>query len=556
MDRRIFTRFWIIIAVACSLVALFLIGWVISIRVSESEVFSNYNQQQLFVVTGTAAGIEGLFNDLTASLGSFAAQPDLFSQDPAFVRQALERKLGELAPLGITDIAWIASDGTARMFAVETALEGIDYSWRSFFKEIQQVPPDPSSQLARIEIQYLDSGAYGFRIAIPMISNTLDPDGSEVQGTFEGAILALMTLDTLAARHLAPFQPRGGGHIFLINTDYDLLWDSAPNSSQPGFQNNDQAAFEDMYAQVGNWTFETAQDGAYVYHYPGLGRAAALVAYAPVRIGGNLLVVGVQSPGGVARQTALSTARSQQWVFLLSLITMILGVVIGGFVLRRETLRRLQLESELRQSEMEQALLAERNRLAGDLHDSVTQGLYGIVLHAGAALGQMAAGKTAQVKTYLEEIKTAARESLGEMRLLIFELRPPVLEEEGLVAALETRLYAVEKRAGLAVALNADLEGPISKVVEEGLFRIAQEALNNILKHAQATRVKVNLRQVGARVILEVIDDGRGFDLQAGLDAGGMGLPGMKTRAREMDGRLELETHPGGGTRLYVEVKQ
>jgi len=555
MERRIFTRFWIIIAIAFSLVALFLVGWYFSIRVSESDVFANFNQQQLFLVEGIAAGIEGLFDDLTASLGSFAAQPELFAQDSTLIRQNLDRKLGELSPLGVTDIALIAPDGTATVFAVDTELEGIDYSWRSFFKKAQESPVTLGTNPILVEMQSLDSGEYGFRIVVPLYFKPLDPTGSDEQPAFNGVILAVLTLEPLVARYLAPFQPPGGGQIFLMNSDDELLWSSDPNAGQALLPNNDQEAVDDMLLQIDSWTLENAQEGAYVYRYPGLGRASDLVAFAPVRIAGNLLAVGVRSPGGIARQTALSTARSQQWVFLLSLATIILGVVIGGMVLRRETQRRIQAESALHQSETEQAILSERNRLASDLHDSVTQGLYGIVLHAGAASGQLAAGNTEQASTYLDEIKKAAREGLGEMRLLIFELRPPVLEKEGLTAALETRLYAVEKRAGLAVTLKSDLDGSLPKAVEESLYRIAQEGLNNILKHAQATQVQVNLHQTRQQVILEIIDNGLGFNLQEGLESGGMGLTGMQNRVLDLDGRLDIETHPGEGTRLYIEVK-
>lgn len=556
MEKHILSRFWIIITIAFSLVALFLVGWYFSIRASESDVFANFNQQQLFLVKGTAAGIEGLFDDLAASLRSFAAQPEIFTQDTTLIRQNLERKLGELSPLGVTDIALIAPDGRATVFAVDIELEGIDYSWRSFFKVAREVPPELASQSVIIEMQYLDSGDYGFRIAAPLYLKSADMARSDEQPAFNGVILAVLTLDTLVARYLAPFQPPGGGHIFLMNSDDELLWSSDRNAGQALLLNNDQEAVDDMMFLIDSWTVDSAQDGAYVYRYPGLGRAAELVAFAPVRISDNLLAVGVRSPGGLARQTALSTARSQQWVFLLSLTTIILGVVIGGIVLRRETQRRIQAETSLHQSETEQAILAERNRLASDLHDSVTQGLYGIVLHAGAASGQLAAGNTQQTKDYLDEIKTAAREGLGEMRLLIFELRPPVLEKEGLVAALEARLYAVEKRAGLAVMLKSDLEGSLPKALEEGLYRIAQEGLNNILKHAQAMQVQVNLRQTGEKVILEIIDNGLGFNLQEGLESGGMGLPGMQARVSAINGSLEIDTHPGEGTRLYVEVKK
>lgn len=267
------------------------------------------------------------------------------------------------------------------------------------------------------------------------------------------------------------------------------------------------------------------------------------------------MVVGVVTPEEVARQTSLSNYKNQQLIFIVSVITIFVGVLIGGLVLGREIRRRFLAEEALQKSEMEQAIIVERNRLAGDLHDSVTQGLYGMVLHADAAKGQLLTGKTTQATAYLEEIKTAGKEALAEMRLLIFELRPPVLEQEGLSAALETRLYAVEKRAGLKTEFDSQIDGRLPFEIEEGLYRIAQEALNNALKHAQAQRVWVHLAQVGEVVTLTIVDDGHGFEIEPARKSGGMGLVTMGERATKLAGVLTIESSPGGGSRVVVEVK-
>jgi signal transduction histidine kinase len=140
------------------------------------------------------------------------------------------------------------------------------------------------------------------------------------------------------------------------------------------------------------------------------------------------------------------------------------------------------------------------------------------------------------------------------MRLLIFELRPPVLEQEGLVAALETRLEAVEERSGLEAELFVHGEGRLPADIEEGLYRIAQEALNNVLRHAHARRVTVHLCQGGESVKLEVTDDGTGFDPASARARGGLGLAGMEERAVRLRGRLTLDSKPGAGTTIRVEV--
>jgi signal transduction histidine kinase len=143
------------------------------------------------------------------------------------------------------------------------------------------------------------------------------------------------------------------------------------------------------------------------------------------------------------------------------------------------------------------------------------------------------------------------------MRLLIYELRPPVLEEEGLVSALQTRLEAVESRAGLETEFNVEGQIRLDAKIEGALYRIAQEALNNVLKHAQARRVVVSLCQderTGTeplRVTLEIADDGIGFD-QAGGRQGGLGLRGMEERAAEIGARLEIGGAAGGGALVRV----
>jgi signal transduction histidine kinase/ligand-binding sensor domain-containing protein len=226
--------------------------------------------------------------------------------------------------------------------------------------------------------------------------------------------------------------------------------------------------------------------------------------------------------------------------------------------LRREVDQRIRAEEALRERERERAVAEERNRLARELHDSVTQALYGVTLYSEAAAGHLGLGHTDRVAEHLQELQDTAQEALAEMRLLIFELRPPILEELGLVAALQARLQAVEGRAGLRTEFRTNLEERLPPVVEEGLYRIALEALNNALKHAHARNITVHLRQdeprrtEPARVTLEIADDGIGFDLATASERGGMGLSAMEERAVEWGGRLTVETAPGSGTRIMA----
>jgi signal transduction histidine kinase len=200
------------------------------------------------------------------------------------------------------------------------------------------------------------------------------------------------------------------------------------------------------------------------------------------------------------------------------------------------------------------AILEERQRLGRELHDSVTQSLYGINLYSQAAADHLAVKNYDQVDKHLREIKETSQESLAEMRLLIYQLRQPMLEKEGLLTALQGRLSAVEGRAGLKTNLKAELIARLPFEVEEGLYHIAQEALNNILKHAHAKSVTVLLHQHGQVATLEIIDDGIGFDVAHARQEGKMGLSDMEDHATEIGGTLTIDSKPGQGTRIKVDV--
>ena len=212
--------------------------------------------------------------------------------------------------------------------------------------------------------------------------------------------------------------------------------------------------------------------------------------------------------------------------------------------------------ARLQQQAEQLAVLAERQRLARELHDSVTQSLYSVTLYANAAVLALAAGKSDVAAGYLQELQETAQEGMRDMRLLIFQLHPPVLEAEGLVAALQARLAAVEGRAGLKTEFRIEGERRLPVAIEEELYWIAQEALNNVRKHAAAQHVTVHLHFAAASVCLEVQDDGVGFDPEAvrSEGRGGGGLRSIAERTARVGGKLTYESKPGEGTRVIVEV--
>jgi signal transduction histidine kinase len=200
------------------------------------------------------------------------------------------------------------------------------------------------------------------------------------------------------------------------------------------------------------------------------------------------------------------------------------------------------------------AALAERQRLARDLHDSVTQALYSLTLLSEAGKRQAQTGNLERVQEHLGQVGAIAQQALKEMRLLVYQLRPLALEQEGLVMALQQRLDAVEKRAG--VRSTMDVMGTINLLpaVEDELYRIAMEALNNSLKHAAATAIVVRIRAQPGSFTLEIEDNGQGIDASR-LNRGGVGLSSMQERMAHLGGTFVIESLPQGGACVRVTLK-
>ena len=204
------------------------------------------------------------------------------------------------------------------------------------------------------------------------------------------------------------------------------------------------------------------------------------------------------------------------------------------------------------------AALEERQRLARELHDSVSQVLYGVGLGARTArvlLDRAAIGPElkSSLAAPLDYVLSQAEAGLAEMRALIFELRPDSLEREGLVAALTRQAAALRARHGLEVHTEFCKEPPLSFEEKEAFYRISQESLNNTVKHAQAERVDIRLCASQGEIVLELTDDGVGFDPQAEY-SGHMGLNSMRERAAQIGGVLEIVSEPGQGAVVRVRI--
>ncbi len=197
-----------------------------------------------------------------------------------------------------------------------------------------------------------------------------------------------------------------------------------------------------------------------------------------------------------------------------------------------------------------QAAQVERDRLARDLHDSVTQSLYSVSLLAEAARRYALAGQETETAEFIARLGDLAQQALRQMRLLVYELRPGVLDQEGLVGALRHRLESVEKRAGIVTTLVIRGERAVPVTLQGEMYHIAHEALNNALRYAAATAVTVCLDTLGDNILLEVIDNGRGFD--PGAPHFGRGLATIRERSAHLGGDLSIISTPAQGTTVRL----
>jgi len=198
------------------------------------------------------------------------------------------------------------------------------------------------------------------------------------------------------------------------------------------------------------------------------------------------------------------------------------------------------------------AALKERSRIARELHDSVSQALFGIVLGVRTSMQHVQANSNPLAS--LEYTLTLSEAALGEIRALIFELRPEYLEKEGLIAALRKQTEALCKRYQIEVQMDVRTEEPnLPVAAKEAIYRIGLEALQNTLKHAQATHVTMVITQHNGVLHLEMKDNGKGFDLNA--DYGGhFGLFNMRERAAQFGARLNIDSQPNAGTRVNLQM--
>jgi PAS domain S-box-containing protein len=232
--------------------------------------------------------------------------------------------------------------------------------------------------------------------------------------------------------------------------------------------------------------------------------------------------------------------------------TIVDGKFAGAHGSVRDISERERLEGDLRRQAAELAASQERAHLARELHDSVTQALFsmGLTLRTLELLLQT---DPESARSKLGELRELQKDALAEMRTLIFELRPSSLESDGLVQALRNNATAVQRRTGLAIVVDAEPIDRMPLQVEEALYRIGQEALHNVVKHANASKATIRIAVEEDKLVLSVTDDGVGFapDEVPRLH---FGLIGMRQRMDLVGGELRVDSRPGHGTTIQAVV--
>lgn len=248
------------------------------------------------------------------------------------------------------------------------------------------------------------------------------------------------------------------------------------------------------------------------------------------------------------------------WFILLMIVLGLLlaGALMGVFIssLINQSVERQRLLDEFIQTrarvlkmEREAGVLAERQRMAREIHDTLAQHFTSVIMHLAATR----LGNPADVQTHVGQAEQTAREGLDEARRMIWDRKPEQLVEASLVEAIEevAARWSVENAVNVDMAVTGTPQ-PLDPSMDHALLRISQEALHNIKKHARARKVTITLSYMADALALDVADDGRGFDARA--NGRGFGLKSMRERVEEIGGELTLESEPGKGTKVAVLV--
>ena len=281
------------------------------------------------------------------------------------------------------------------------------------------------------------------------------------------------------------------------------------------------------------------------------------VRQAAIAIGLTTGAVIVEQVGGVDQVSPTDTT---PWLAALIAVAVLglggwIGAVITQSTHRRELIAQLEAaQQQLAEAERRAGVLEERSRLAREIHDTLAQGFVSIVLHL-EAVEEAGHEHPDDAQRHLDQARTTARTSLDQARRVVQDLRPPQLEDQPVHDAI--RDWALRWGDEVGIDVSAETTGapvPLTQDAEVTLLRAAQEALNNVRRHASASRIRVTVSYMGDVVVLDVQDDGVGLDRAAPSPGGGFGLTAMRERVDAQGGSVDVESEPGEGTTVAVTL--
>jgi signal transduction histidine kinase/ligand-binding sensor domain-containing protein len=259
---------------------------------------------------------------------------------------------------------------------------------------------------------------------------------------------------------------------------------------------------------------------------------------------------------GAAIEIVVHPAFYQTWWFLVSCAAAIGLITFGIYQRRLNESRRRQFAQEEFSRRLINSHETERRRVAAELHDSIGQSL--AMIKNSAVFGSTTANDLSEAKEQLAEISTQSAQAISEVREIAYNLRPYLVDRLGLTKAIGELLEKVEDSTGLEIDEEIEeIDDIFDKEAEISVYRIIQESLNNILKHADATKVRVSIAKTERSVKIEIADNGKGFDVSAAGETkrrGGFGLLGMNERVRMLGGTIAIESAAQEGAKIIIEL--
>jgi len=345
-----------------------------------------------------------------------------------------------------------------------------------------------------------------------------------------------------------------------LRHDTDVLLDNYAQSLEP----EESAPFRtlraeiDAYWKVLNGTFAWSSDERNQYRFPFFYEEMVPRRTSMLQIADRIAALNEDALRRGDTQLGALFGRLQ-----LGLVAMIVITLLGGASLAALTIFHiLRLEGEVQErlkesvqaraglqelsAKLVRAQEDERRALSRELHDEVGQSFSAVLMEAENLLDLDPA---AEVRPHLEALRSLAENGMNEIRNMALLLRPSMLDDFGLVPALNWQARETAKRTGMHVQVDSQVEDELPEEHKTTIYRIVQEALNNCARHAQATTVQVSVRGEDGQILLNVQDDGSGFDPQR---VRGLGLLGMEERVRHLGGKFEIDSRPGLGTLLHI----